>query len=152
LSLQVNQQAAAQGEGQRHSVIRNLGRAVVGHIQNHNLPAIGGDAVDGVVANAHAADGAQLGETLEVLGGDAMTQGQQAVGGGAVLIRQIGDTVGDGRRKDDPDVGAEDAPFHAVVGVRLVGVEDGEGHGVFLFFIQANRSANAVMSLTMTSG
>jgi hypothetical protein len=67
-------------------VVGDLGRAIVGHVQDHDLAFRRGDTIEIVVADTHAADRPQPGKTLQVVGIDLVAQDHQALCYGAVVV------------------------------------------------------------------
>jgi hypothetical protein len=127
LQFVVQQQAAAQCECQRDGVVGDLGRAVIGHVQHHDLAVGCGAAVDHVVADAHAAHRAQPGEPRQIVGGHVVAPYHQALGRSAIGVRQVGERRR-GTGKDHPHVRAVDAPFDAVIRVVVFRVQHCDRH------------------------
>ncbi len=122
----MQQKAPAQREHHGDRMIGDLGRAVIGHVADHDLPVGRRLAVDSVVPDPHADDAAQLGEPGEIGGADPLAQDHQTVGGGAVGIRQLGERPG--VADNDGDLRPKNPPLVAIIGVVVFRVENRPGH------------------------
>ena len=121
LRLVVQEQPPGQGHGQGDGVVGDFRGAVVRDVADQDAAPGRRLAVDAVVADAHADDGAESGEAGEVGGGDPEAEDHQPLGGGAVLIGQVRERPGvaheHGRAR------AEDAALLRLVGIHPFGVQ-----------------------------
>jgi hypothetical protein len=130
-SLVIEDDAAAQRQCQRHRMVGNLGRAVVGHIADENVARRRRGPVDLVVADAHAHDRAQPRKPRDVLGGDRVAHDHQPVDLGAVGGVELGQRLLGAA--EDAHLGSEDLGFDAEIGdLPVFGIEHRYGHRHFL--------------------
>ena len=119
--------AAAQGQRQRDGVIGDLAGAVVGHVTDQHIAFGAGDAVDAVVADAHADDAFEARQARKIFAGDGKAHHHQAIDDRRVGRRQIGQR---GQRvAHDGGAVAEDLALEGVVGDLAFGIEDVDWHG-----------------------
>ena len=124
----VQQQTAPKRQRQGNRVVGNFGGAVVRDIADNDLPLRRGFAVDLVIAYAHAQNAAQLSEAFKFLPDHAQAAQHQPVGGGAILIGQIGN-----RRRiaeHNTHIGAVDAALDAVIRIIALRIQNGECHAL----------------------
>ena len=129
LRVMVQQQAAAEREDHGDRVVGDFGRAVIRDVADEDVAGGGGFAVEPVVADPHAHDGAQAGEAGDVGGAQELAEDHQALDLGAFGVGEVGDHVGVAH--EDADVRAEDRPLLRVVGVHAFGVHDGDHRRTF---------------------
>ena len=119
----MQQHAAAQRQRQGHRVIGDLGGAVIGNVQHDDLTFRAGDAVDAVIADAHAANETQLWKPRQILLRHLEPQNHQPIRLGAFLIGEISERSGRALGHDDLHVRAVDAPLHTVIGIVVLGIQ-----------------------------
>jgi hypothetical protein len=123
----IENDAAAQRQGERHCMIGDLGRAVIRHVAEEDVARRRRSPVDPIVADPHPHDRAQPRKPRYVLGRDCMAHDHQTVDGGAVRrVELCQPLLG---APDEPHLGTEDLPFQLQVGnLPVFRIKHGDGH------------------------
>ncbi len=127
LHLVVEENAAAQCQGQRDRMVGNLGRAVIGDVADKDVALGGGRAVELVVADPHADNRAQPWESAARSA--RVTANPMIISPSASA--QSASESSDERPRialDDTQIGAENLGLQMVGLLAGLGIEHGDGH------------------------